>query len=67
MNEAINNIVDLEWIIDKKRAKKKHVRIYKEDDATMASFKIIDYVKGRAIDNSLNISMNVDQPTSTSA
>ena len=47
-------------MIDKKPAAKKHVRVYEEDDATMASFKTTDYIKGEAIDNSSQVSMNVD-------
>ena len=54
-------------MIDEKPATKKYVRIYEEDDTTMASFKKIDYMKGGAIDDSLNVSIDIDQPTSTSA
>ena len=53
-------------MIDEKLATKKCIRVYEEDDATMESFKIIDYVKGGAIDDSSQVSIDVDQPTSTS-
>ena len=45
LNEAINNDIDLEWMIKEKLAAKKRVRIYEEDDATIASYKTTDYIK----------------------
>ena len=54
-------------MIDEKLAAKKRVRIYEEDDTTMASFKTIGYVKGRAVNDSSNVSIDIDQPTSISA
>ena len=47
-------------MIDDKLVVKKHIRIYEEDNATMTLFKIADYVKGRAIDDSSNMSMDID-------
>ena len=44
LNEAINDDVDLEWMIKEKPAAKKRVRIYKENDVTIASYKTTDYV-----------------------
>ena len=43
----MNNDIDLEWMIkEDKPSTKKRVWIYKEDDATMASYKTSDYVAG---------------------
>ena len=39
-------------MVDEKPAAKKYIRVYEEDDTTMASFKITDYVKGGAVDDS---------------
>ena len=45
LNKAINDNVDLEQIIDEKLTTKKRVRIYKEDNAMMTSYKTTNYVK----------------------
>ena len=66
LNEKINKTVDLEWMIDEKLAAKKCVKIYKEEDTTIASFKTIDYIKGRAVDDSSNMSMDINEPILTS-
>ena len=44
LNEAIKDDVDLEQITKEKPTAKKRVRIYEEDDATMASYNTSDYV-----------------------
>ena len=53
-------------MIDNKPAVKKHIRIYEEDNTTITSFKTIDYAKDRAIDDSLNEGIDVNQSTFTS-
>ena len=67
LNEAMNDHVDLEWIIEDKPTAKKYIRIYEEDNTMIASFKITDYLKGGAPDDSSNISIDINQSTSISA
>ena len=47
LNKAINNDIDLEWIIkEDKPSTKKRVQIYEEDNATIVFYKTSDYVVG---------------------
>ena len=46
LNEAINNAVDLEWMIEDKPISKKRARICKENDTTITSCKTAYYVAG---------------------
>ena len=61
LNEAINDDVDLKWIIEEKLAAKKRVRIYKEDNVTMASYKTIDYINNSQQESNSQDGMESDQ------
>ena len=45
LNEAIQDDIDLEWILEEDQlSTRKRVKFYEQDDISMASLKIIDYV-----------------------
>ena len=48
-------------MIEEKPAAKKRVRIYKEDDTTIASYKTTDYIRNSQQEETSMNSMEVDQ------
>ena len=47
LNESINEVVELEWMIEEENpCAKERLRIYEEDDASMASCETTDCVIG---------------------
>ena len=52
--------MDLEWIIEDKLAVKKRVRIYEEDNATIAFYKTTDYIANNNREESSYNSMDID-------
>ena len=64
LQNAIDNIVNLEWIEDEDQLSlKKRVQVYKQDNASMTSFKTTDYIARG--DNSVD-SMEIDNPSENS-
>ena len=47
-------------MIDEKLAAKKRVRIYKEDDTTIASYKTSDYIQNQNQEDSSKESIDID-------
>ena len=63
LNKAINDDIDLEWIIEEEKpSTKKHVGIYGEDNATMVFYKTSNYVAGAKSSELVEI-MKVNQLT----
>ena len=54
-------------MINEKLAAKKRVRIHEKDDATMASYETLDCIQNQNQEDSSEESIDIDQPTSTSA
>ena len=47
-------------MIEEKLAAKKRLRVYEENNITMVSYKITDYIKGAKIDDSLHNSIDIN-------
>ena len=67
LNNTINDNVDLKQIIEDKLAAKKRVRIYKEDNVTITSYKTIDYITNNNKEEPSYESIDINQSISTSA
>ena len=62
---AINDIVDLEWMEEADQPSiKTRIQVYEQDKASMTSFKITDYIASR--DESVD-SMDINNPSEYSA